>query len=196
MAAAAMWLYDCWHTTHAHALLQHPTERCVEELSAAALQQRLVEKHTVTPPAAFATPVAVPAALVLPVQAELARWMGPELIRAALYDKLRDAQKEDVEKLLQEAPAGRPKPERLTRKEAAKAATATASHASAEGEVAAAAAAVGGAAAAADEEPEQVVSYTPLRRCNWWWCNVYTSTSNSSNVGHSLGTGHHACSVQ
>lgn len=32
--------------------------------------------------------------------------MGPELIRASLYEKMRDAMKEDVEKLLAEAPAG------------------------------------------------------------------------------------------
>lgn len=34
-------------------------------------------------------------------QAELARWMGSDLIRAALFEKMRDAMKEDVEKLLQ-----------------------------------------------------------------------------------------------
>lgn len=92
------------------------------------------------------------------LQVELGRWMGPELIRANLYDKLRDAQKDDVEKLLQEAPAGRPKPERLTRKEAEKAAAAAvvATGPAAEG----GAVAVEGAAvaAAADEEPEQVSS--------------------------------------
>jgi cytoskeleton-associated protein 5 len=84
--------------------------------------------------------------------------MGPELIRAALFEKMRDAQKADVESLLAELPAGRPKPERLTRKEAAKAAAAAAaatpsSAAGEEGEVAAAGGAV---AAAVEEEPEQV----------------------------------------
>lgn len=88
--------------------------------------------------------------------------MGPELIRANLYDKLRDAQKDDVEKLLQDAPAGKPKPERLTRKEAEKTATA-APAASADGAsggagaVATVAATV--AAAVAIEEPEQVGLY-------------------------------------
>jgi cytoskeleton-associated protein 5 len=88
--------------------------------------------------------------------------MGPELIRAALFEKMRDAQKADVESLLAELPAGRPKPERLTRKEAAKAAAAAAATAAAtpssaageEGEAAAAGGAV--AAAAVEEEPEQV----------------------------------------
>jgi hypothetical protein len=46
--------------------------------------------------------------------------MGPELIRSCLYDKLRDAQKEELDRLMADAPAGRPQPERLTRKEAAK----------------------------------------------------------------------------
>lgn len=34
--------------------------------------------------------------------------MGPELIRSCLYDKLRDAQKEEVDRLMAEAPQGRP----------------------------------------------------------------------------------------
>jgi len=34
--------------------------------------------------------------------------MGAELIRSCLWDKLRDAQKEEVEKLMAEAPPGRP----------------------------------------------------------------------------------------
>lgn len=53
---------------------------------------------------------------------ELARWVGPEVVKASLFEKMRDAMREDIEKLLQEAPAGRPKPERLTRSEQAKAA--------------------------------------------------------------------------
>lgn len=87
--------------------------------------------------------------------------MGPELIRANLYDKLRDAQKDDVEKLLQEAPAGRPKPERLTRKEAEKAAVAVAPAAADEDGTA-----TGGAAAAAvaEDEPEQVISVKSITR--------------------------------
>jgi cytoskeleton-associated protein 5 len=84
--------------------------------------------------------------------------MGPELIRAALFEKMRDAQKADVESLLAELPAGRPKPERLTRKEAAKAAAAAAAAtpSSAAGEEGEAAAAGGAVAAAVEEEPEQV----------------------------------------
>jgi hypothetical protein len=84
--------------------------------------------------------------------------MGPELIRAALYEKMRDAQKADVEALLAELPAGRPKPERLTRKEAAKAAAAAAAatQSSAAGEGSEAVAAGAAAVAAVEEEPEQV----------------------------------------
>jgi cytoskeleton-associated protein 5 len=84
--------------------------------------------------------------------------MGPELIRAALFEKMRDAQKADVEALLAEAPAGRPKPERLTRKEAAKAAAAAATHSSAAGEAGEVAGGGALAAAAVEEEPEQVSS--------------------------------------
>ncbi|KAF6262791.1 armadillo-type protein [Scenedesmus sp. NREL 46B-D3] len=100
-------------------------------------------------------------AIVKGIVAELARWMGPELIRAALFEKMRDAQKADVESLLAEAPTGRPKPERLTRKEAAKAAaTAAAGTPGSAAEEGGEAAAAGGAAAAAvEEEPEQVDSY-------------------------------------
>lgn len=103
-------------------------------------------------------PHAISAANLLLHQAELARWMGPELIRAALFEKMRDAQKADVESLLAEAPTGRPKPERLTRKEAAKAAaTAAAGTPGSAAEEGGEAAAAGGAAAAAvEEEPEQV----------------------------------------
>lgn len=43
-----------------------------------------------------------------PPQVELARWMGPELIKSCLYDKLRDAQKEELDKLIADAPPGRP----------------------------------------------------------------------------------------
>lgn len=56
---------------------------------------------------------------------------------------------------VQEIPVGRPKPERLTRKEAAKAAAAAAS-ADPGADGPAGAGAAGGAAAAAAEEPEQV----------------------------------------
>lgn len=148
----------------------------------------------------------------------MARWIGPDAIRATMLGNMRDAMKEDVEKLLQVrgpcvvklvlcscldaailrllqlcgvsttyarrvAPAnipcagvcglcavvcvcvlqeiapGRPRPERLTRKEAAKAAAAAAAaadtDAGAAGEGGAAASDGPGAAAAVDE-PEQV----------------------------------------
>ncbi|WIA40847.1 hypothetical protein OEZ86_004518 [Tetradesmus obliquus] len=100
-------------------------------------------------------------ALVKEIVAELARWMGPELIRGALFEKMRDAQKADVEALLAELPAGRPKPERLTRKEAAKAAAAAAAAvpSSAAGEGGEAAAGAAASAAAVEEEPEQIDSY-------------------------------------
>jgi cytoskeleton-associated protein 5 len=65
--------------------------------------------------------------------AEAGRWAGRELVKAALFDKMRDAAKEEVERMLAEAGAGteRPKAERLTRaerkqKEAAEAAAAAA----------------------------------------------------------------------
>jgi hypothetical protein len=34
--------------------------------------------------------------------------MGAEVIRACLYDKLRDTQKEEIDRLMADAPAGRP----------------------------------------------------------------------------------------
>lgn len=86
--------------------------------------------------------------------------MGPELIRSCLYDKLRDAQKEELDRLMADAPAGRPQPERLTRKEAAKqaakqaAAEAAAGAGAGDGE--AAAAANGGGAVGAEAVEEAV----------------------------------------
>lgn len=35
------------------------------------------------------------------LQAEMARWMGPDAVRATMMGQMRDAMKEDVEKLLQ-----------------------------------------------------------------------------------------------
>lgn len=40
-------------------------------------------------------------ACVCVLQAELARWMGAELIRAAVFDKMRDAMKSDMDKMFQ-----------------------------------------------------------------------------------------------
>lgn len=107
-------------------------------------------------------------------QAELARWMGPELIRGALFEKMRDAQKADVEALLAELPAGRPKPERLTRKEAAKAtaAAAAAVPSSAAGEGGEAAAGAAASAAAVEEEPEQVVAAWFRMQRSRLWCSM------------------------
>lgn len=85
--------------------------------------------------------------------------MGPELIRSSMYDKMRDAQKEDVEKLLQEAPSGRPKAERLTRTEAAKQAAALAAGAPAADAGAQPAAATGSGASAVQEEDQEPDSY-------------------------------------
>lgn len=82
------------------------------------------------------------------LQAELARWIGPELVKAALFEKMPDAFRKDVEKLLEEAPTGRPKPERFTRKEQAKQAAAVEQEEEAE---------PGAAAGAAVEEEEEVV---------------------------------------
>lgn len=105
--------------------------------------------------------VALPLRWPPPPQAELARWVGPELVRAMLFEKLRDAQRADVEQLLADSPPGRPKPERMTRREAAKAAAAVAAAAPADGEHAgdphASGAAAPGGAAAAEPEDEPMV---------------------------------------
>lgn len=34
--------------------------------------------------------------------------MGPDLIKSCLFDKLRDAQKDEVDKMMADAPPGRP----------------------------------------------------------------------------------------
>lgn len=46
---------------------------------------------------------------------ELARWQGPDAARASILPKLRDAQKKDIEAMLEDLPSGRPVPERRTR---------------------------------------------------------------------------------
>jgi hypothetical protein len=39
--------------------------------------------------------------VLLRLQVEMARWMGPDAIRATMFGQMRDAMKDDVEKLLQ-----------------------------------------------------------------------------------------------
>jgi hypothetical protein len=56
-----------------------------------------------------------PAARHAHLQVELSRWMGAEVIRACLYDKLRDAQKEEIDRLMADAPPGRPQVRALRR---------------------------------------------------------------------------------
>lgn len=176
---------------------------------AASIRHTLVEQRGSTLLAAWAVMGACTKHdLPGPLQAELARWMGPDLIRATLFEKMRDAMKGDVEKLLQvrsigrqtalawgaacellcmgvrnslssgpehaaplhgrvvsqDAPPGRPKPERLTRKEAAKQAAAPAAECSpAPAGAAAAGAPAKRPAVAAAEEPEDEVSNE-----EWW----------------------------
>ena len=52
--------------------------------------------------------------------------MGPDLVKAALFEKMREASRKDVEKLLEEAPTGKPKAELKTRKQQKADAAATA----------------------------------------------------------------------
>eukprot|EP00775_Hariotina_reticulata_P007310 gene7310-7523_t len=84
---------------------------------------------------------------------ELARYVGPECIHVMLLKDAPEVVKKELETRLQELPPGRPKPARLTRKEAAKAAAQAVTSAE-ESEAANGASAAGGATAA--EEPEQV----------------------------------------
>jgi hypothetical protein len=86
-------------------------------------------------------------ALILP-QVELARWLGAPMLRASLFDKMRDAIKDDIEKLLANAPEGRPQAQRFTRKEQVRQLQAVASADDAEGGGAASPAAAAAAAAA------------------------------------------------
>lgn len=54
-------------------------------------------------------------------QVELSRWIGAEVVRTILFKNMRDAMKEDIERAMQAvASTGKPRPERLTRKEQAK----------------------------------------------------------------------------
>ncbi|KAG2440105.1 hypothetical protein HXX76_004219 [Chlamydomonas incerta] len=52
---------------------------------------------------------------------ELSRWMGPDAIRAVLFDKMRDAMRDDISRAMELAEPARAPP-RLTRKQQAKAA--------------------------------------------------------------------------
>lgn len=53
-------------------------------------------------------------------QAELCCWTGPKLVQDTLLDKMPDSMRKDVEKLLEDIPPTRKRPERFTRKEQAK----------------------------------------------------------------------------
>jgi hypothetical protein len=53
-------------------------------------------------------------------QAVIARWAGVELVKTMLFEKMRDAMRKEVEKLLEEVAGTRPAATRFTRKEAAK----------------------------------------------------------------------------
>lgn len=48
---------------------------------------------------------------------ELSRWVGADTVKGVLFDKMREAMQGDVSKLIDQAPGGRPKPERLIRSE-------------------------------------------------------------------------------
>ncbi|CAD7700615.1 unnamed protein product [Ostreobium quekettii] len=52
--------------------------------------------------------------------AELSRWVGASTVKTILFEKMRDAMKEDVEKLIEAAPKERPAPQRITRREQAR----------------------------------------------------------------------------
>ncbi|GFH15736.1 uncharacterized protein HaLaN_12024, partial [Haematococcus lacustris] len=91
---------------------------------------------------------------------ELSRWVGPEVIRSALFKDMRDAMKEEIDRGMQEVAAlGRPKPERFTRKEQARQAALRAQQeaSGAPADAGGAAADSGGAAAAAVEEVQAEV---------------------------------------
>lgn len=62
---------------------------------------------------------------------EAASWLGPDIVRSLLLDKMPDMMRKDIEKLVEEAGAGiRKQPERFTRKEMSRRAAATAPAAS------------------------------------------------------------------
>ncbi len=80
--------------------------------------------------------------------------MGAATVQATLVDKMPDAMRKDVEKSIQEAPAGRRQPERFTRKEQARRAAAPAPEPASRPDEAAAAGPAASAAAEPEEEEE------------------------------------------
>ena len=54
------------------------------------------------------------------MQAELAGWLGAEAVQGTLLDKMPELMRKDLEKLLAEAPGGRRRAQRFTRREAAR----------------------------------------------------------------------------
>lgn len=55
-------------------------------------------------------------------QVELSRWMGPDAIRTLMFDKMRDAMRDDINRAMEMVEPAR-QPPRLTRKQQEKAAT-------------------------------------------------------------------------
>ena len=92
------------------------------------------------------------AKLLLPLQMELCSWMGAAPVQATLVEKMPDTMRKDVERSIQEAPAGRKQPERFTRKEQARRAAAPAPGPTSRPDEAAAAGPAASAAAAPEEE--------------------------------------------
>eukprot|EP00232_Nephroselmis_pyriformis_P008410 CAMPEP_0182876752 /NCGR_PEP_ID=MMETSP0034_2-20130328/14326_1 /TAXON_ID=156128 /ORGANISM="Nephroselmis pyriformis, Strain CCMP717" /LENGTH=510 /DNA_ID=CAMNT_0025009557 /DNA_START=53 /DNA_END=1581 /DNA_ORIENTATION=- len=118
---------------------------------------------------------------------EMTRWVGADLVRNVLMEKMREAMKKDVEDMLSSVEPGKPKPERYTRKDqkamAAKAAAAAAAAAAApEGGDEAGPAAVSRSQTAAaavvddDEGDDEMDSYEfapevailPELKAAWW----------------------------
>ena len=89
---------------------------------------------------------------LLPLQMELCSWMGAAIVQATLVERMPDAMRKDMEKSIQEAPAGRKQPERFTRKEQARRAAAPAPVPVSRPDEAAATGPAASAAAAPEEE--------------------------------------------
>eukprot|EP00210_Caulerpa_lentillifera_P009280 g8845.t1 len=66
-------------------------------------------------PALFDSKDAKIRAKVKELVAELAKWCGANAVKTILFEKMRDAMKEDVEKLIAQIPEGRPVAQRLTK---------------------------------------------------------------------------------
>jgi hypothetical protein len=93
---------------------------------------------------------------------ELSRWLGAPSVRASLFDKMRDAIKEDIEKLMGSAPEGRPQAQRFTRSELARQQQAAAAAVGAAEADAAPGAAAPGAAAAFEPEVRRGAGWLAL----------------------------------